>query len=213
MVYATLQALHTASKHPLRVLDFGSSVTFFDVALARQGMHVLASDIDPLCAEEMERFLPLVQTTPGNLSFTLLEDGIIPRPSASVDAVISVSVFEHIVEYGGKWRECLQEIHRVLTPEGTMILTIDVGADDTNTLSPAQYRMVREEIDRLFLCLPARDVPREDRLNTFSGPRPLFRNQWHYRAKQCTKFVKSLFGIPSMKLYQLTCEAIVAQKR
>lgn len=212
MVFAALTALQTASERPLRVLDFGSSVTFFDVALARQGMNVIASDIDPLCTEEMNRFLPLIQTTPGTIEFTLLKDGEIPLDTASLDAVISVSVFEHIVEHGGKWRECLREIHRVLKPGGTLILTIDVGADDENTLTPTQYRMVREEIEHLFTCMSPRDIPVHDRLDTFSGPRPLFRNQVHFRAKQTTKFLKSLFGIDSMKLYRLTCEAIIAEK-
>lgn len=213
MVFSVLRAMQAMQTQPLRVLDFGSSVTFFDVALAREGMQIIASDIDPLCQEEIERLLPRITTGSGHIEFTLLNDGDIPLPSASLDAVISISVFEHIVEHGGKWRECLQEIHRVLKPQGIFLLTIDVGADDHHVLTPAQYRDVRSAIDELFVCAPARNIPPYDRLNTFTGPHPLFRNQWHYHAKRLTKWAKSLLGIPSMKLYQLTCEAILAEKR
>ncbi len=96
-----------------RVLDLGCGAGSFSAALHRHGYEVLGTDI-------AENAIALARTTYPEASFELLgPDGLIPAPDQSFAAVWSSEVIEHVFDVDAY----LREIHRVLEPNGLLVLT------------------------------------------------------------------------------------------
>ena len=97
------------------VLDIASGEGYGSAMLATQAKHVTGVDIDPTSikhAVETYSALP-------NLSFSIGSCDAIPLADASVDVVVSFETIEH----HDKHVEMLNEIKRVLRPDGVLIIS------------------------------------------------------------------------------------------
>jgi ubiquinone/menaquinone biosynthesis C-methylase UbiE len=131
----TLNVLSTLGRHPGRMveysfaldnistakrklLDVGSSGSFFPLKMAKMGFKVTAVDIRPYC-----------KTHP-NLKFIRADLKRLPFPDEYFDAVTCISTIEHIglsaygdPKYDNGDNSVINEFRRVLAPRGRLILT------------------------------------------------------------------------------------------
>lgn len=96
------------------VLDVACGAGYGSALLARQALHVVAADIS---AETIEH-ARLAYSAP-NLEFRQADCAALPFPDASFDAVVSFETIEHIAAQ----EKFLDEVRRVLRPEGLFVLS------------------------------------------------------------------------------------------
>lgn len=99
------------------VLDFGCGWGGESSWLATQADRVIGCDINDQALEQGDVFAARQGQT--NLSFVRCGDTQIPLEDASVDAVFSTNVFEHVMQPAAM----LAEINRVLRPGGSFVST------------------------------------------------------------------------------------------
>ena len=163
------------ANHPeidrLKVMDFGSGVTFFPFALARQNMEVTAVDVDPIVQNDLRKASQVVSASPGTVSFTLSrEDNAIPVGTSSFDCVYSVSVLEHIQDR----ISAAKELMRALKPHGLLILTFDVCFQGGSEITPEHYVLLTNYLrDQTELVWPEVSVHPSRTLSCYNGPYPL----------------------------------------
>jgi len=100
---------------PGRLLDWGCGLGQMSYLLQRRGFEVVSYDMDTTAASLPD--LPLTRA----VSIVRGADPVrLPFSDAEFDAVLSCGVLEHVDEYSapGNERLSLQEIHRVLKPDG-----------------------------------------------------------------------------------------------
>lgn len=100
-----------------RIVDFGCGWGGESAWLAERAGEVIGCDIDFRSLQAAERFRRMRRRN--NLRFHLIRDGRLPVKDASIDAVLSTNVFEHVMEPAAM----LAEIRRVLKPGGSFITT------------------------------------------------------------------------------------------
>jgi SAM-dependent methyltransferase len=126
-VYERLKLLAEKST-PLRLLDAGSGLTFFPHFVADCHPNVLISCCDNdrhLCAANLE-------VSAANAVFYIVTDiSMLTYPSRSFDVVYCISVLEHCDSLDA----IVKEFARVLKPNGTLIVTIDVSLDNRSKLT------------------------------------------------------------------------------
>jgi len=118
---------------PVAVLDAGSGVTFLPYFLCRRNPNVRIT-----CVDSVRSYTPAFQrlnliTGVDSVTFrpATLQD--MPLRDGSFDAIYCVSVLEHT----GNYAAVLDEMLRVLTPGGELILTFDISLDGKDDISPA----------------------------------------------------------------------------
>ncbi len=139
----------------LQILDFGSGVTFFPFAVARLGCDVTCADIDPVCAVDIPEAEKWVEHASGSVEVALIKNGCIPIESESQDVIYCISVLEHIPNF----ESVIDEIFRVLKPNGQLILTVDIDLRGNCELSVNQFWRLQAKLDEHFVkYLPERPV-------------------------------------------------------
>lgn len=128
------------------VLDFGSGVTFFSFALAREGFNVLAMDNLPVVKRDFEKATGVLSSGSGAVSFKINVDLKIPLKDSEVSAICCISVLEHIKNLS----EMVREFARVLKPKGLLFLTIDIDLNGNYEISPANYQILRTALEEYF---------------------------------------------------------------
>jgi ubiquinone/menaquinone biosynthesis C-methylase UbiE len=110
-----------AAKHsqPLRVLDIGTGPGWLLPALATQfpNAEIVGVDVSEAMVAQAVKNLARVKAGP-RLSAKLADARQLPFPDASFDLVVSTGSMHH-------WKDAptgLNEIHRVLSPEGTALI-------------------------------------------------------------------------------------------
>ena len=98
------------------LLDFGCGNGAQTVALAGPGRRIVAVDID---ADDLS-VLRAAAGSAGEIYPVLYDGRDIPLSDRSIDAVLCFEVLEHVPDEGA----ALEEIRRVLKPEGDFILTV-----------------------------------------------------------------------------------------
>lgn len=99
-----------------RLLDVGSGNGAQTVRILDRFQEVVALDVVAAHLSELEAHLP-----PGAACRTVLYDGDrMPFEDASFDAVLSIETLEHVRDE----RRTLDEMHRVLEPGGTLVLSV-----------------------------------------------------------------------------------------
>ena len=165
----TLREGWTAPRPP-RVLDLGSGVTFFPFAVAALGVDVLCIDPDPLCERDLSRAVPVVEHAPGHVEARGSDGVRIPLADATMDAVLCVSVLEHVPDFP----VTVAEIARVLASGGLFVLTVDLELGSGDKLPPDRYQILRDRLSRDFdLAHPETTLHPRDVLRSTEGRYPL----------------------------------------
>ena len=156
------------SKSTLEVLDYGSGVTFVPFALSKLGCNVTCADIDPVVGIDIPKAVEQIGVQTGSIGVALITNGKIPKENQSQDVVYCVSVLEHIQNF----EIAIEEIYRVLKPNGTFILTFDVDLRGNFDLNTVAFNKLINILDRLFTNThQERPVHPLDLLTTVSSPR------------------------------------------
>jgi ubiquinone/menaquinone biosynthesis C-methylase UbiE len=132
-----------------RVLDIASGEGYGSKLLADTAMSVVGVDINQDAIEHARKsyYAP-------NLHFICGSCAEIPLPENSVDLVVSFETIEHVDDY----RRMLDELHRVLTPDGTLIISSPnklVYSDASGDVNPYHvrelyYNELRDELANRF---------------------------------------------------------------
>jgi SAM-dependent methyltransferase len=156
-----------AVQHLPRVVDLGSGVTFFPFAVAKLECHVTCVDIDPICEKDLNRAIELVPQSPGKVDFRMSENVELPFADGEVDAVYCISVLEHVPDF----EFTIQEMSRVLGPQGLLILTIDLALGSVGEIRADRYRDLMGKLRQHFQYI-APDVTTHpgDKLDSHSSP-------------------------------------------
>ncbi|KFN51261.1 hypothetical protein P873_03070 [Arenimonas composti TR7-09 = DSM 18010] len=126
------------------VLDFGCGTGGISAALVATGRKVIGADISPgLLACARDRQL-------GDDALFFLFDGRgLPLASASVDAVLTYVVLNHLMD-DHELQAMLGEIHRVLRPGGRVVAIEQVRRKATIDPAVWQHRRTRAGFEQLF---------------------------------------------------------------
>jgi len=158
-----------------QVVDLGSAVTFFPFSLEKLGYHVRCLDIDATCGPDIDRAEAILQHGPGKVDFRLISDGRFPLADGEVEAVYCVSVLEHIPDF----ERTIEEVFRVLKPNGLLILTIDLDLCGHMDIGVERYYDLRNCLTELFdFKEPEITVHPLDVLQPQNGPFPNMYSTW-----------------------------------
>ncbi len=131
-----------------RILDAGSGITFFPFYLKSRGLRVRCFDGDERLGAA---FVARNELLPARLrvSLEIGDLGRLPYRSASYSTVICVSVLEHLPLKAAE--AALAEFHRVLSPKGICLITVDVSleaAGGESFLNPGNLEAFRSTLIR-----------------------------------------------------------------
>lgn len=137
-------------KDKLKVMDFGSGVTFFPYALSKLGHDVVCIDNDPICRRDNIRasqFFSKNENYTGRI--IVPADGEETNDSADYDIIYSISVLEHIEDPS----EYINFFYKNLKPDGRLLLTMDIDLRGGTDLSPEKLENIKKSIEGKFsLC-------------------------------------------------------------
>lgn len=157
-----------------QIVDLGSGATFFPFAIARLGYSVIAVDADAKAKFSMDRAIGTVQTGAGSVTSLLSDARSIALETESVDGVYCISVLEHIHDF----EVVIAEIHRILRPGGTFVLTFDVDLRGNFELGPASYARLMQALDASFsLSYPEKAIHPLRVLTSDNSIYPMYRRR------------------------------------
>jgi len=107
----TLNLLEISGKNSLRILDLGCGVGTYSRVLAKEGHRVLSVDASKEAL--------LFSRANGIANLGLVSATNLPFKDNTFDRVLFLDVFEHLK----KPKRTFNEIHRVLSPEGLLVLS------------------------------------------------------------------------------------------
>ena len=162
-----LRMLEGAALRPgSRALDIGCGPALMEPALLERGLEVWGVDVSARMIEAgRARVTGHARHRACHLNVGDAER--LDFPSAFFDAVLCMGVLEYLADY----RPALREIHRVLKPGGTAVLTVPSGVSPYH-LAHGLYRLLRKGKSlspTVKRCVPAR----LDRLCEETGLRKL----------------------------------------
>lgn len=186
------QTAALGSNHGARVVDLGSSVTFIPFSIAKLGYEVHCLDIEAAYGPDIDRAAVCVPHQPGKVDFRLISDGRFPLEDGEVDAVYCVSVLEHIPDF----EHTIEEVFRVLKPNGLFILTIDLDLCGYMNIGVSRYYDLRQCLAEHFdLREPEITVHPLDVLQPQNGPYPSMKYSiWQRCRFHLRQRIKPLFG-------------------
>lgn len=117
----------------LRVLDAGCGPGLYAEALLAGGAEVVGCDASPPMVELARRRVG----DAADLRVHSLEDPLDWLPDASIDAAVSALVHHYVTDRVG----FLREVHRVLRPDGALVLSTTHPADDWRRLGGSYFEV------------------------------------------------------------------------
>lgn len=187
------------------VVDLGCGVTFMPFAVAKLDCRVICADIDPVVERDLRRAANSMGCT-DQLSYLQVRDGLLDLAAGSVDAVYCISVLEHIEPPD----RLIDEIDRILAPEGRLILTIDLGLTANSPIGPQpHHELVSRLADRFLPFLPDVSIHPSQLLTSRKGPYPMGRHSAVWK-----RTVRRVLGpiLPERFRSELACQAFVLRK-
>lgn len=159
---------YTFQNSKIKILDFGSGVTFFPFLLHESGFEVTCVDNDSICINDIikaKNFFNFEKIHP-----VLSENNKIPLESSTFDIIYSISVIEHILHF----ETILDELRRLLRDDGYIILTFDIGVDHMSQLKTENFmRFMKELKTRFQLVEPEETLHPLDILYSSNSKYPL----------------------------------------
>lgn len=144
--FATLVAAAELKKNHV-VLDFAAGSCWTSRYLAQMGCEVVASDISPSALDIGRRALAALPLLPphGRLDFLNFDGFTIALPDESVDRVLCLDAFHHVVNQG----DVLKEINRVMKP-GSIFAMSEPGPNHSRSAQSQfemrNYKVVEQDI-------------------------------------------------------------------
>ena len=203
-VYHHISRWREQSPSAPRIIDIGSGVTFFPFSVARLGCDVLCLDNDPVVDQDMRKAINIVPAAPGKVEMRLIDGLPYPIESEHADCVYCISVLEHIPFFV----PIIQEISRMLRPNGLFILTIDIALGGINAqLDVSPYKDLMAELTKYFTTThPHTAIHPKEMLTNFHPS-----SCWRERVRPLLYRIYEQVGIP--RGGHLTCEGFVLIKR
>jgi len=134
------------------ILDFGCGSGRLTDTIAMFGFLCWAMDISKVALEQARTI-----TVARNIEFYHLAEDQIPLLSDSVDLVVAVTVFQHIVA-DDAWELWTDELRRVLRPTGSVLIIDEAHHEDAiwddHVRSRPPYELARA-LDRGIVTLPS----------------------------------------------------------
>ena len=175
----------------LKIIDFGSGVTFFPFQIEKYAEKVFCLDNDKTCVDDLKKAVDfyksdIVESIKVN-SFTM------PFEDQSVDIIYSVSVLEHI----NNRHILINEFKRILKDDGVLILTYDISFDSGHDIGKEDFKTLQDEIKKNFKPLYLeRPVHAGDLLLSDRGPYPAISKSLIFKIVQFVKqsIIKPILG-------------------
>jgi 2-polyprenyl-3-methyl-5-hydroxy-6-metoxy-1,4-benzoquinol methylase len=121
------------------VLDFGCGLGTTSIRIAQNGMNVTAVDFD---GPNLDFVKWRAQRHTNNMSVITLDDF---KYEQKYDGIVCFEVFEHLYNP----TEILTKLHKMLTPKGVLLLTVEFPPENFPNLEPAHVTP-QEEIKKFF---------------------------------------------------------------
>jgi len=194
------------------ILDLGSGVTFFPFAVEKLGYKVICIDNDPICVNDLNMAIHHFKKSEAISS--KLSDGIlIPVPENSIDVLYCISVLEHIENIA----PTINEVARVLKPDGVFILTIDIDTRGDSEIGREKYSILRHHLFENFCyLLPNISIHPSDILSTMNSSLPLpgLKNKTSEMFFSSKQIIKSFLGLKTNfpPPVRLNVEAFILRK-
>lgn len=135
-----------------RLLDAGSGFSFFPYYLAERDPDLAITCIDSDAALGELHAVSSLRTP--RITFAACDMRATGLASASFDAISCISVLEHTGTYG----EIVDEFHRLLTPDGVLVLTFDVSLDGRSEISQDRLPSFLTRLEQKFRYLAPPDL-------------------------------------------------------
>jgi SAM-dependent methyltransferase len=134
-----------ASVRATRILDAGAGVTFFPYFLAdrHERVEIECADSDRTLAQI---HAAIRSASSDRVHFGEADLRNLPYPDRSFDAIYCLSVLEHTRQHD----HVVEELHRVLRPGGTLIVTFDISVDGEADIPLKQAKVLIEHLERRF---------------------------------------------------------------
>lgn len=202
------ESIKKIDSEEIKILDFGSGVSFFTFLISDLGYNTTALDIDPMVEADFKKAIQAFQKEK-NINFILSNDNIIPVKDNHFDLIYSVSVIEHIPDP----ISALIEIQRVLKKGGFLVLTIDLCLNGKDAIQPSDFDKLIDMLESSFeFYFPYRISHPSSLLTSNNSPVSFVRNltkfkRGYYKFK---KFVKHHIYYPNL---ELACMGMVLRKK
>jgi len=210
VLFQLLEVKNRKSQHnEIKILDFGSGVTFFPLLLHEMGFEVTCVDNDLTCVNDIKKAKDFFNFP--RLYSVLSEESKIPLESNSYDIIYSISVIEHILHF----EEILCELQRLLKDDGYIILTFDIGVDKMSQLNIENFLKFITELKTKFqLVYPENTIHPLDVLYSSNSRFPLrIERDLRFYLYHLKLFIRSLlqrnFSNFSLRKTKLTVAGLV----
>ncbi|MFO0755021.1 MAG: class I SAM-dependent methyltransferase [Byssovorax sp.] len=192
-----------------KVLDAGSGITFFPFMLEAAGFSVACCDSDPALAGPYASANAALGSKVGFTARSIADMGY---ESASFDAIVCISVLEHV----GEGRvSIVKEMARVLKPGGRLVMTCDLSLDRVCDTKLEDLALVLAEVEKYFGMVYPLDLYRgKDLLTTdrFLHDAP-WRLPWRKPAPGVKSDLKRLVRGSDRPFHSIAVLGITAEKR
>ncbi len=147
-----------ASVRTTQILDAGAGVTFFPYFLAdrHEQIEITCADADRTLAQI---HAAIRNVSRGRVHFGEADLRALPYSDRSFDAIYCLSVLEHTRRYD----HVVEELHRVLRPGGTLIVSFDISVDGEADIPLKQAKVLIDLLERRFPATqdlpPSRELP------------------------------------------------------
>jgi len=199
-----------------KAVDFGSGVTFFPFSIARLGYHVICVDCDKVCEGDLKKAIKFSPGNQGIVDFRLTDGITLPLEDCEADVVYSISVLEHIASF----EKTIDEISRIIKPDGFLILTIDLDLRGDSEISIENYTKLTNKLSRYFNYLyPEKIIHPADILDSEKGPYPFnkklksWRLIWWQVKRELRQVISKETSIKHYSPFYLAIQGFVMKKK
>lgn len=152
----------------LKILDCGAGLSPLQFYLARKGYSVYTIDLDSSSLRKVEKIKSKMSLSTLHPYYGNILD--MPFPHGVFHRILCISVLEHVVhqmnyaDAAVVLKSCINEMLRVLKPEGLLLLTFDVNLDPKKS----NHRLYYKDLENLCQIVAA-TIPKQPKNLLFSS--------------------------------------------